>query len=135
MEINLSKKLLDILIENSLKILSAGFGLNWVESAFFEIVRLLRQEEKLKDYFLDRSRATLLMKDPSRLDVGMVPIELIELVTYEFRWPEMRKIAEDRIDKKFSGDKKLAIGDIVSRVFEAYDDNWRDKEFYEHYKL
>lgn len=134
MDASFAKKLLDVLIENALRILAAGFGVNWAESSFFDVVRLLRQEEVLKGYFLERVRATFAMPAPGGLSPGTVPIELIELVAHELRWPELLELAQQRISTFFGGDAALAIGDIAHRLSEAYEDKWQDREFYEHYK-
>jgi hypothetical protein len=134
MDASVARKLLDLLIDNALRILTVGFGVNWAESSFFDVVRLLRQEDALKEYFLGRVRATLSMRAPECLDPGTVPVELIELVAHELRWPELLEIAEQRVGKFFHGDRMLAIGDIARRLPEAYEDNWQDREFYEHYK-
>ena len=53
-----AKKLLDVLIDNALRILGAGFGVNWAESTFFDIVRLLQRESNLRGYFLERASAS-----------------------------------------------------------------------------
>lgn len=134
MDANFSQKLLDVLIENALRILAAGFGVNWAESSFFDIVRLLQKEEVLKEYFLERVRTTFAMSSPGSLDPGTVPTELIELVAHEFRWPELQVLAQQRINTVFGGDAMLAIGDVAHRLQEAYKDDWQDREFYEHYR-
>jgi hypothetical protein len=134
MDASFSRKLLDLLIENALRILAAGFGVNWAESSFFDIIRLIRQEEILKEHFLERVRATFAMPAPGCLDLGTVPTELIELVAHEFRWPELQQIAQHRINTVFGGDAMLAIGDVAHRLPDAYQDDWQDREFYEHYR-
>lgn len=134
MEIQFSAKLLNLLIENGLRILAAGFGVNWAEGSFFDVVRLLREEEDLKPYFLDRARATMLLPAPGQLEPGTVPPELIELVAHELRWPELLEIARLRIERVFGGDVSLAIGDIAGHLPKAYDDAWEDREFYRRYK-
>lgn len=134
MDISFATKLLDVLVENALRILAAGFGVNWAESSFFDVVRLLKQQEDLKGHFLERVRATFAMRAPGRLDPGTVPIELIEVVAHELRWPELQKLAHERIEKFFSGDTMLAVGDIAHRLPEAYEDDWQDREFYVRYR-
>ena len=133
MDTNFAIRLLDVLIENALRILAAGFGVNWAESSFFDVARLLRQEDVLKQHFLERVRATFAMRVPEQLEPGAVPVELIELVAHELRWPELLEIAQERIDNVFGGDATLAVGDIAHRLPEAYDDRWQDREFYQHY--
>jgi hypothetical protein len=64
----------------------------------------------------------------------MVPMELIELVAHELRWRELAELASLRIEQKFHGDASLAIGDVARRIFEAFKDEWPDREFYQHYK-
>lgn len=134
MDVDFAKKLLDVLIDNSLRILAAGFGVNWAESSFFDTVRLLRQEPSVKDYFLERVRSTFAIPAPGRLDPGTVPTELIELVAHELRWPELQQMAVQRISNLFGGDVALAQGDIAGRLPDAYKDGWPDREFYERYK-
>lgn len=133
MDIQFSTKLLNLLIENGLRVLAAGFGVDWAEGSFFDVVRLLREEKDLKPYFLDRVRATMLSPAPGQLEPGTVPPELIELVAHELRWPELLEIARLRIDKVFRGDATLAVGDIAWHLPKAYDDAWEDREFYHRY--
>jgi hypothetical protein len=61
-------------------------------------------------------------------------MELIEIVAHELRWPDLVPLANERIAKFFHGNATLAIGDIAHRLSEAYDDNWKDRIFYSHYK-
>ncbi len=129
-----AQKLLDIYIDNSSRIMNAGFGVNMAESSFFDVVRLLQEESSLKICFLERVRSTFAVRDAWRLDPGFVPIELIELVAHEFRWPELLPLASERIAKYFHGNATLAIGDIAHRLSEAYDDNWQGRTFYARYK-
>jgi hypothetical protein len=133
MDINLAIRLLDVLVENALRILSAGFGVNRAESSFFDVVRLLRAEPRLKEHFLQKVAATFALRAPGQLASGTVPIELIELVAHELRWPELLELAKVRVDKFFGGDTALAVGDIADRLSYAYGDNWQDREFYERY--
>lgn len=135
MDTRFAIRLLDVLIENATRIMAAGFGVNWAESSFFDVVRLLREEENLKSYFLERVQAAFAMRAPGRLDPGTVPIELVELVTHELRWPELLELARERIDNFFGGDEALAVGDITHRLSEAYKDDWQDREFYRHYRI
>ena len=88
----------------------------------------------MKEYFLERVRKSFASRSPEQLNSGTVPIELIELVAHEMRWPELLKLAQERIGRFFGGDEKLAIGDISRRLAEAYEDNWQDREFYSHYR-
>lgn len=134
MDINIGKKLLDILIEDSARILRAGFGVNYAESAFFSVKALLKENLELKTYFVDRVEYMLSLGDPGCLDDGIIPEELIELVAHEMQWDEMRILAKNRIRNSFNGDTSRAVGDISYRIIEALTDNWPDKEFYVHYR-
>jgi hypothetical protein len=134
MDTEVAQKLLDVLTDNALRILAAGFGLNWAESTFFDVVRLLREEEALKYYFLDRVRSTLAARSPEALEPGTIPTELIELIAHEFRWPELLQIADHRINKFFRGDAAFAVADVATHIRDAFDDNWEDRVFYERYK-
>lgn len=133
MDAHFARILLEVLIDNASRILLAGFGVNWAESTFFDVIRLLSQEGGLKSHFLDLVRKTFALSAPGQLNPGTVPLELIELVAHEFRWPELLQIADERINKLFNGDISLAISDIATRVPEAYKDTWQDREFYEYY--
>jgi len=128
-----SRRLLDILIENSARILRAGFGVNRAESTFFDVVDLLKENSSLKSYFLELVDYTFAKKDSGALDAGMVPRELIELVAHEVRWKEFLDLAESRIRKVFHGDGSLAVGDVAHGVIDAYKNDWRDREFYKRY--
>ncbi|MBK1654276.1 hypothetical protein [Allochromatium vinosum] len=134
MDCALARKLLDILIDNGTQILRAGFGLNWAEASFFDVIRLLREESSLKGYFLDRVGTTFATPEPGRLDSGTVPSELIELVAHELRWSELQVMAQRRIADVFGGDAALAIGDFAHSLVAAYEDDWRDREFYLRYR-
>jgi hypothetical protein len=129
-----ANRLLGVLIENAARILRAGYGVNYAESTFFEIVRLLRQESSVVPDFISKVANTLEAVDPGRLEPGMVPRELIELVAYEFRWRALMDLAQQRVQLHFAGDAKLAIGDVSHGIMEAFFDNWADKELYYHYR-
>lgn len=133
MNLEFARTLLDILVENSLRILRGGFGVNWVESVFFDILDLLRAQPALKAYFLDRVKATLALPDPGSLDAGGLPRELIELAVHELQWEELRQLANERIRKAFGGDSALAIGDIAQGMLDAFKTDWPDREFYKRY--
>lgn len=79
-------------------------------------------------------RFTFDAHDPGKCDPGMVPTELIELAAHELRWPEFKKIANDRITNRFNSDHSLAVGDVCMRIDEAYSDDWEDREFYARYQ-
>jgi hypothetical protein len=134
MDSSFAIKLLDVLVENASRILAAGFGVNRAESSFFDIVKLLREEEALKEHFVERVRATFALRAPSPFDAGTVPIELVELVAHELRWPELLDLARERIDKLFGGEVSLAVGDVSYRLSGAYKDDWEDREFYDYYR-
>jgi hypothetical protein len=115
-----SKILLDILVDNARRILAAHFGVDRAESTFFDIIGLLREDQSVEDqplkaYFLARVRKSL-ESHPYGLDEGDVPMELIELTAHELRWPEFKALSQKR------------------RILEAYDDHWRDREFYRRYR-
>lgn len=134
MDAEFSRRLLSLLIENSVRILSAGFGIDRVEATFFEVVQLLREELGLREFFLEVAEKTLEKRDASGLDSGDVPRELMELIAHELRWPELKVMAKHRVDRFFHGDDLLAVGDIASSILLAYDDNWPDREFYKRYE-
>src|SRR3569623_1901010 len=110
MDTTFATKLLDVFIENALRILEAGFGVNKAESSFFDVIQLLRQEASLKKNFLERLRKTFSVRAPEQLEPGTIPVELVELVAHELRWPELLKLAQERIDKVYGGDAALAVG-------------------------
>ncbi len=134
MDSGFATKLIDILIENSVRVLSSGYGVDWAESSFFAVIRLLRREKYLKGYFLEKVSIAFDFRDPSCSEAeAIMPMELIELVAHEMRWTELQELAWKRINKYFKGDMSFAAGDISYRIFEAYDDNWSDKDFYDYY--
>ena len=134
MDTSYAKELLVILIGNVAKILNKGFGVNHAEPSLFQVLNLLNQESDLKDKFLEMVRFTLFANDPGNNDQGMVPVELIELVAHELRWPELKEIANDRINSKFNADRSLAIGDVSMRIYDAFSDEWEDRVFYTNYQ-
>lgn len=130
-----SKELFEILVDNSKRVLRAGFGLNQVESTFFDIIELLQNNSSLKEDFLASARISMEARDPGVLDAGILPKELIELVAHEMRWTEIRSLAEMRLQSMFSGKRELAAGDIALSVMDAFDDDWPDREFYRRYDM
>lgn len=133
MESPYARKLLAILIENSSRILLAGYGVNYAEPALFSVIALLKECPDLKEDFISMVVDAFSMHDPETARGGGLPVELIELVAHELRWPEIRNAAEKRISDKFMGDKSRAIGDVSVRVINAFDDEWEDREFYNQY--
>lgn len=127
-----SSQLRDILIENCVHILAADFGVNSAETAFFEVVRVLEEEPELRISFISKVRCAL-FRSSDRLDPGSLPIELIELVAQEMRWPELLQIADDCIQSFFRGDRALAVSDIASRIPAAFRGDWEGREFYRRY--
>lgn len=133
MDEKFSRDLLDTLIENSSRVLVLGCGVGWAESAFFDVIKLLKQEQRLKKHFLKRVSAEFSLPAPGITPSG-ISTELIELVAHELKWPELLELAQQRIDTIFKGDKALAIGDVATRLASAYEDQWQDREFYERYR-
>lgn len=133
MDFGAQKILLTVLIGNAKRILEARFGVNAAETTFFEIVELIRNEEKLKEAFLDMAANTFLQPDGWGHAADAAPLELVELVAHEFRWPELIDLADQRIERLFGGDRSLAISDIAIRIRAAFSDDWEDREFYARY--
>ncbi|MGH8051122.1 MAG: hypothetical protein ACREPB_10730 [Arenimonas sp.] len=134
MDIEYSKKLLTIYIENAVRILQAGFGVNHAQSTFFSIVKLLKENPELKNYFLEKVSKVMNLNDPGTMDFELPPEELVELVTHEFRWEEMSDLAQQRVDKMYKGDWSFAVGEISQRILDAQKDDWPDREFYSYYE-
>jgi hypothetical protein len=134
-DIEYAKILLDILIENSARILRAGFGINSVEHVFFEVIELIRKHTELKCNMLKRVEYTLLQNDSGLLNEGMVPQELIELIAHEMQWTELRDLAEKRVQDKFHGDWTFAVSDISRKIIDAQSNNWEGREFYKHFRV
>ncbi len=133
MNVEFARALLDILLENALRILRAGFGVNQVESVFFEILDLLRTHLDLKTYFLEKVAVTLALPDSGGLEVGLIPRELIELAAHELQWEELRQLAYKRVHDVFRGDSELAVSDVSQAILEAFNADWPDREFYKRY--
>ncbi|MFW5444326.1 MAG: hypothetical protein ACKE51_08485 [Methylococcaceae bacterium] len=123
-------ELLGILVENSARILRAGFGVNYAESTFFSIIDLLRNDSNLKSNFLSRVETALNQPDPGLLNEGIIPQELIELVAHEMRWNEIKVLAEKRVQTFFHGNWSFAISDISQKIIDARSDSWPDQDFY-----
>jgi len=134
MDIKYEEELLVILIENVARILNVGFGVNHAEPSLFQIISLLKEEDGLKEEFLEMVRFTFKANDPGNCESGMVPTELVELAAHELRWSEFKQIADDRVANRFNSDRSLAVGDICMRIDEAFNDDWEDREFYARYQ-
>jgi hypothetical protein len=133
MDIEYARILLGILIENSARILRAGFGVDRAEAALFAVLELLQEEPQLRRDFLEQVSATLDRQDPWGLEVDSVPRELIELAVHELRWSEFLKIA----DAKLQGtgrDVSAAAERMAVAIRSAYAENWPDREFYRRYQ-
>lgn len=123
----------DRLVSESMEMLKRGFGINYVESSFFEIVGLIDSSTAVRHEFLLRSKSLLGASDPGRIVEKSVPTELLELVAHELKMKELYAMAENRLNQKFSGDRKRASGDISLRLLAAFDSDWEDREFYRSY--
>jgi hypothetical protein len=134
MDLDNQERFLRVLIKNAKNILEAKFGVNAAETTFFEVISLLRSQSKLKETFLQLAKETFASADGWGFDGDAIPRELIELVAHEMKWPELVDLAHDRINRKFGGDPKMAIGDLAIRVQSALNSDWPDREFYEHYQ-
>lgn len=135
MDVESSRKLLEILIDNASRILRAQFGVDRAEATFFDIIELLREEPALREGFLVMVHKTLERRDPSGLGEGDVPRELTELAAHELRWPEFQTLAGERLQRVFRGDAALAINDVAHSIGETYRDDWEDREFYRRYDV
>lgn len=133
MDVESSRKLLGILVDNGSRILQAGFGVDRAESSFFDVINLLREDQSLKGDFLARVRTTLERRHPWGAEEGSVPRELIELAAHELRWSEFSELADARLQGVFGGDTVLARSDMVHSIPAALADDWEDREFYRHY--
>jgi hypothetical protein len=134
MNIRFAETLLNILIENAVRIIEANFGVDRAEPTFFQIVDLVREHPPLKDVLLARIASALRERDAGTLKPDQPPRELIELLVHEFRWPEVRELGERRLNDIFRGDRRLAIGDIYYKLIEAERADWPDREFYARYR-
>lgn len=85
MENKYALRLLDIYIENAVRIFDGGFGCDRAENAMFAVVDLLRDDESLRPDFLSRVSDTLSQADVWRTDSGTMPLELIELAIHDLR--------------------------------------------------
>lgn len=133
MDIHHSEKLLDLLIENTRRILHEGFGITHAEHSIIAVLEILENEPALKAAFLQRVGQTLQKRDAWGLGDGDVPRELIELSAHHFRWPEFVDLAEKRLKGLFGGDKRLAASDVFTTLTAALEADWEDLEFYDAY--
>ncbi|TWF49771.1 hypothetical protein [Neorhizobium alkalisoli] len=127
MEDNDAVKLLDIYIENAVRIFGGGFGCDRAENEMFATVDLLREKESLRPEFLRRVSATLTRADVWETGSGDVPLELVELAIHELRWPEFRQLIELRRSLFPLDTKHLSL-------VGAFDPDWIDREYYQRYR-
>jgi hypothetical protein len=133
MQIEFSRRLLLLLIENVARLLRNRFGVNHAEGSMFEVVDLLKDAPELKSFYLGVLRKTLMNPDPSGYDDGEVPVELNELICHEMKWSELEALAEFRIESRFGGSRSTAISDVSMDMLRALDPNWENREFYRRY--
>jgi hypothetical protein len=88
------------------------------------VIELLREEPKLKPFFLNLVQTTLADRCPSGTGDGQVPRELIELAAHELRWPEFVALASERLTGMFGGNWRLAASDPARSIPEALSDDW-----------
>lgn len=127
-------QLLDVYINNSSRILSIGFGVNYAEADFFSVIRLLIERPELRNIFVNYVERALQMADPGLLGDSALPQELIELVAHELRWQEIKELADRRVTEMFGGDLDRARGDISHKIYSALSNDWEDREYYSHYQ-
>ncbi|MFK8017856.1 MAG: hypothetical protein AB8G17_20715 [Gammaproteobacteria bacterium] len=126
-------ELLDILIGNAARILVAGFGCRGAEANLFGVLRVVRETPEAKGWLIARITRSMAKRDLAHQIDDYVPIELVELLAHEFRWEELKEIAQRRVENLFDGDWIGARGDIASDIVDAMSEDWSDREFYSHY--
>jgi len=124
-------RLLDTMISNISRVLSAGYGADRTAGATLDVARLLREEAILKGYFLSAVAETLADPDPSGLGPKQVPRELTEYVSYHLGWNELPELAINRISAIFHGDALLASSDVATSIIRAHAGDWLDRELFE----
>ncbi|WP_313200384.1 hypothetical protein [Rhizobium sp.] len=127
MEKKYALRLLDIYIENAVRIFDGGFGCDRAENAMFAAVDLLREYESLGPDFLSRVRDTLSKADVWRTDSGTMPLELIELAIHDLRWPEFQQLIETRRSMFPLDTKHISLK-------AAFDPNWCGREYFQRYR-
>jgi len=120
-------KLLDIYIENAVRIFRGGFGCDRAENAMFATVELLREEKSLRPEFLRRVGITLTKADVWETGSNGVPLELVELAIHELRWPEFRQLIEVRRSLFPLDSRHLSL-------LAAFDRDWIDRDYYQRYR-
>ena len=128
MDTQYARKLLDIYIENTWRIFHGRFGCDRAETAMFAAIDFVREEEGLRPYFLQRVRETLSDSDGWGAGAGGMPRELILLAIHELRWPEFHQLIEMR-RAQFPHDL------LFHSLLAAFEPDWEDREFYQHYSV
>jgi hypothetical protein len=127
MEKKYALRLLDIYIENAVRIFDGGFGCDRAENAMFAAVDLLREDESLRPDFLSRVSDTLSKADVWRTDSDTMPLELIELAIHDLRWPEFHQLIKTR----------RSLFPLDTKHFSltaAFDPDWCGREYYQRYR-
>lgn len=133
MDIKFAESLLDIYIQNVVKILDSNFGVDHAENTMFDAISLLSDYSELKPIFLKKVADTFAIRSRDAFDYNTIPEDFIELCAHELRWSELLELAEERVKTFFRGDITLAAGDVSSSIRDAYDDKWTDRMFYRRY--
>ncbi|MGN7831223.1 hypothetical protein ACTJI2_06375 [Pseudoxanthomonas sp. 22568] len=131
MEIGERKRLLSILVENSARILRAGFGVESAKSTLYEIVDLVRNNKELELEFINMASDFLLAPEPEMKGSNVMPLELLELAAHELRLGELVDLAMERVSYRFKGDMRAAAGDVSVRILRAASDDWEDRDIFE----
>lgn len=120
-----------ILVENSSRILRAGFGVESAKSTLFDIVDLVRGDRDLESELIQLASKFLLSAEPGADETDVVPLELLELAAYELRLNELMDLAMNRVNKRFGGDMMAAAGDAAMRIMHAARDDWEGRDIFE----
>lgn len=120
------KSLFTILIENVARILEAGFGVESVESALFEILWVTSNYEDSKEVLLGLIEGEIPRKCTGEMGFGSIPLELLELLIHEYKWKEIIELVE-------SSDSRSTTKMLADELREAMSDEWKGREMYRHY--
>ena len=125
--------------DTSLKIINqlfsiGDYGVNHLEFIFSNILRLLKEDDNLKQYFIN-----MMMRNIEEINyyqnlkvqsTNEIDSDLLCYIAHATQWTEFNDFVQHR--QKIVGiyNKDRYVRDICDEVFDALKDDWEDTEFY-----
>ncbi len=139
MELDIGRKYLHLLFNHIFEILFVNkYGVNHVEHIFVRVLFLLSESIELKSWFLDLAKKNLI-SDETDLTMfnnrpeWFIDPDLIFFIAHATKWNEFKLMAEERKSILASITTLNDEHDFSELLFDALEDNWEDRDFYNYF--